>query len=62
MSQEIKDRLKYLRGKIDNESISYGEIAELQGYHKEIYELGDVVLAEWAGISEDEWHNQKNND
>jgi hypothetical protein len=52
-------RLGYLRAQIDNECISYEEIAELQGYHKEIYELDDIELAQWAGISEDEW-NSKN--
>lgn len=53
-------RLGYLRAQIDDECISYGEIAELAelaDYHAEIRELDDVVLAEWAGISEDEWNN-----
>ena len=58
MIKETKDRLEYLCGEIKKECISYAEIAELQDYHKEIYELGDVVLAEWAGISEDDWNKQ----
>lgn len=58
MTKEIKTRLEYLRGEIEAERISYSEIAELQDYHKEIYELDDVVLAEWAGISEDDWNKQ----
>jgi len=53
-------RLGYLRAQIDNECISTAEIVELQGYHKEIYELDDVVLAEWAGISELHSHPREN--
>lgn len=49
--KEIKERLEYLRGEIENERISYGEIAELQTL-KEYIEKGDVVLLEWAGVPE----------
>lgn len=49
-------RLGYLRSQIDNECISYGEIAELADYHDEIRALDDVVLAEHSGISEDDWN------
>ena len=44
-------RLEYLRGEIEAERISYGEIHELQtlaGY----IEPGDVILLEWAGVPE----------
>lgn len=53
-SEYLKDvhvRLEYLRGEIEKECISYGEIAELQGLVKYIEE-GDVVLLEWAGVPE----------
>lgn len=50
MSNE-KKRLEYLRGEIEAERISYGEIAELQSL-AEYIEPGDVVLLEWAGIEE----------
>lgn len=56
---EIQKRLKYLRGEIEKERISYGEIAELQNYKKEIIKSGDVLLAEWAGIPEKEFNNLK---
>ena len=59
MTKQVKDRLDYLRGEIEKECISYDEIIELSSYHKEIYELGDVVLAEWAGISEDDWNSHQ---
>lgn len=44
-------RLEYLREQIQAESISYGEIAELQGL-AEYIEPGDVQLLEWAGVPE----------
>lgn len=50
--QKIKNRLEYLRGEIEAERISYGEIAELQelaGY----IEPGDSLLMQWAGVPEE---------
>jgi len=49
--QTIKARLEYLRGEIEAERISYGEIAELQSLAGHI-EPGDVLLLEWAGVPE----------
>ena len=46
-----KDRLEYLRGEIEAERISYGEIAELQGL-AEYIDPSDTVLLEWAGVPE----------
>lgn len=48
---EAGRRLEYLRGEIEAERISYGEIAELQGLAEHI-DPSDVVLREWAGIPE----------
>lgn len=50
---DAKKRLEYLRGEIEAERISYGEIAELQGLVKFI-EPGDVLLQEWAGVPENQ--------
>lgn len=50
-AQKIKQRLEYLRGEIEHERISYGEIAELQALADHI-EDDDVVLLEWAGVPE----------
>ena len=47
----IKDRLEYLRKQIENECMSYAELAELQDL-SEYIEAGDVVLLEWAGVPE----------
>lgn len=49
--KNIIKRLEYLRGEIEAERISYGEIAELQSLAKYI-EPGDVLLLEWAGVEE----------
>jgi len=46
-----KERLEYLRGEIEAERISQGEIAELQSLAEHI-EPGDVLLLEWAGVPE----------
>lgn len=46
-----KARLEYLRGQIEAEEISYGEIAELQSLADYI-EPGDNLLLEWAGVLE----------
>ena len=48
---KIQTRLTYLRKEIEAETISYGEIAELQSLAKYIPE-DDVLLREWAGIKE----------
>ena len=47
----VRARLEYLRGEIVAERISYSEIAELQSL-KDFIPLDDVLLREWAGISE----------
>lgn len=51
MTKEIKKRLEYLRKQIENENMSYGEIAELQGL-AEYIDKGDIILLEWAGVKE----------
>jgi len=49
-NKEVGKRLAEIKKSIENENISYGEIAELQSLKK--YIKDDVVLAEWAGIPE----------
>ena len=58
---DTQSRLDYLKNELDNERISYAELAELQGYKPEILELGDVQLAEAAGIPEDEFQAYQSN-
>jgi hypothetical protein len=50
-TQDITARLEYLRGEIEAERISYGEINELQSL-AEYIEPGDNLLLEWAGVAE----------
>lgn len=48
---EIAARLEYLRSQIRAESISWGEVHELQGLADYI-DSGDTELLEWAGVPE----------
>jgi len=48
---QAQRRLEYLRGEIQKECISYGEIAELQSLAKYI-DSSDVELLQWAGVDE----------
>ena len=50
--KEIKKRLAYLKKQIENENISWGEIAELQDL-AEYIDKGDIELLEWAGVKEE---------
>jgi hypothetical protein len=54
---KIKKRLETLKKKILSETISYGEITELQSLAKYIND--DVILLEWAGVKENEKRNNK---
>ena len=49
--KQVKKQLSYLKKQIENENISYGEIAELQSLTKYINK-NDVLLLEWAGVKE----------
>ena len=51
MTTEIKTRLEELRQAIQNENISYGEIAELQSLAEHI-DKDDLLLLQWAGVEE----------
>lgn len=51
----VKDTLKDIRASIDAECVSMGEIAYLYGHKRQILEMGDIVLAQWAGIRESTW-------
>ena len=45
------ERLEYLRAEIRAESISYGELLELQEL-VEFIDAADVELLQWAGVEE----------
>ena len=55
MNTETLKELDNIRVSIENECISYAEIAYLQDHQKEIMNLQDVILAQWAGIDEQEF-------
>lgn len=50
--QKALARLAYIREEIENERVSYGEIAELQGVLRKYIPKDDTLLREWAGIKE----------
>ena len=52
LTMNIKNKLEYLRGRIQAERIGTGKIMELQSLADHI-EPDDVLLAEWAGIPEE---------
>jgi len=56
-SKEITKRLEELRTILRSESISYGELAELQSLAPYIAD-GDVELLEAAGVPEEEAKRQ----
>lgn len=47
----IRLRLEYLRSQLDAQTVSYGELVELQGLAEHI-DSGDVQLLEAAGVPE----------
>jgi hypothetical protein len=51
VSTQILERLEYLRSELRAESLSYGEIAELQSL-ADFIEPGDFELLEAAGVPE----------
>lgn len=48
--------LMSIKESIQKQNISYGEIAYLQDHKAEIKAIDDIELAQWAGISEEEWN------
>ena len=55
--EEIKATLDSIKDSIENECISYGEIFYLQSHQQDVLEYGDINMAQWADISEQEWNN-----
>ena len=50
-AKKIHQRLEYLRGEIEAERISYGEISELESLAEHI-DPEDILLLQWAGVPE----------
>ena len=51
----IKQQLEEIRREIDAERVSMGEVMFLRAHWREIYQMGDIVLAQWADIPEWRW-------
>ena len=56
---EVRAELKRIKRAILAERVSYGEIAFIHGHRQEILKMGDILLAEWAGIDENEFNGIK---
>lgn len=56
LSNEARTRLEEIKEHILAEHVYESELAELAKYKEEIIELEDIILAEWAGISEEEYY------
>ena len=54
--EEIIATLDSIKESIENERISYGEIFYLQSHQQDVLEYGDINMAQWADISEEEWN------
>lgn len=55
-SAEEMKFLTHMQKAIQNEEgISWGEIAKLEALQPQVVWLGDMILAQWAGIDEDVW-------
>ena len=50
--------LMSIKESIQNQNIDYSEIFYLQEHKAEIKAIGDIELAQWAGMSEEEWNEQ----
>lgn len=60
MQRELRKELTRLKNVIYNEeSISYYELNFLECHKQEVLDYGDIRLAEWSGITEQEWNDQK---
>lgn len=53
------EELKEIKKAIENECVSQSEIAWLTSHKQEVLDTGDIVLCEWAGISEQEYNAGK---
>ena len=56
-TKEQQEFLDYIKDQIKNEvGISYGEYADLEDLQPQIVYLGDIELAQYAGIDEEVWN------
>lgn len=56
--KEHENILASIKQSIEDENVSYGEIAYLCSHQDEVKQFGDIELAQWAGITEDEWNER----
>ena len=59
IANSIKQELRRIKKEIEKEQVSYSEIFFLECHKAEIMKMDDILLAQWAGITEEEWNNKK---
>ena len=52
--------LDSIKKNIEKERVSWGELNYLSDHKKDILKRGDIELAQWAGIEEDEFNQYQN--
>lgn len=55
----IKQELRRIKKEIEKEQVNYSELFFLESHKAEIMEMDDILLAQWAGITEEEWNNKE---
>ena len=60
ISKEVLEELDNIKNSIKEENVSWGELTYLESHKEEILELGDIELAEWSGIPEEEYQRRQN--
>jgi len=52
LEKQVENRLENIRKSIEAESVSYGELAELERL-KDYIKPDDILLLQWAGVEEE---------
>ena len=56
MRIRVKDVLAEIKKSIEREDISWGELAFLHAHPRAVLQTGDIELAEWACIEEEDYN------
>lgn len=57
MTKDERAICKEILGDIHKEKVYWSELVWLNENRDIVMEYGDIELAQWAGISEEEWHD-----
>lgn len=57
----MNPKLLEIKKSIENENVSYAELAYLESHKQQVLNTGDIELCQWAGITEEEYNAGKLN-